>query len=199
MLGYNHARKFTEVPFPFPYAQLVLALLVIFALTAPVVIVAWVEDAAAGVILTFVAVWGYFAIHEVNRELEDPFLHGPNDLPLPTLQADLNNRLQSLDASKRCNRLTALKGSLIDSVQNSVARRQQQQEAAAALLLQQAEGQLGSKDGRSAKPASLHGIFGAGDASSGAAGDSNQQENCGSPQSPNQAKKPPLPPGEHMV
>ena len=21
MLGYNHARKFTEVPFPFPYAQ----------------------------------------------------------------------------------------------------------------------------------------------------------------------------------
>ena len=59
MLGYNHARKFTEVPFPFPYAQLVLALLVIFALTAPVVIVAWVEDAAAGVLLTFVAVWGY--------------------------------------------------------------------------------------------------------------------------------------------
>ena len=175
MLGYNHARKFTEVPFPFPYAQLVLALLVIFALTAPVVIVAWVEDAAAGVLLTFVAVWGYFAIHEVNRELEDPFLHGPNDLPLPTLQADLNNRLQSLDASKRCNRLTALKGSLIDSVQRSVARRQQQQQA------------------------SLHDIFGARDASSGTAGDSNQQENHGSPQSPNQDETPPLPPGEHMV
>ena len=90
--------------------------------------VAWVEEPAAGLVLTFIAVWGYFAIHEVNRELEDPFLHGPNDLPLPTLQADLNNRLHSLDAPGRGNRLAALKREFADSVQSSVVRRQQRQQ-----------------------------------------------------------------------
>jgi predicted membrane chloride channel (bestrophin family) len=108
MLGYNQARKFTEVPFPFPYAQLVLGLLCIYALSVPVVVVAWVKQRSAKVLLTFIAVWGYFAINEVNRELEDPFLHGPNDLPLPTLQADFNNRLQSLDARNRSNRQSTL-------------------------------------------------------------------------------------------
>lgn len=33
---------------------------------------------------------------QVNRDLEDPWLYDPNDLPLTTLQADLNLRLSTL-------------------------------------------------------------------------------------------------------
>ena len=42
----------------------------------------------------------YFAMNEVNRQLEDPFLHGPNDLPGPSLQQDFNKRLLSLHMSR---------------------------------------------------------------------------------------------------
>ena len=43
--------------------------------------------------LTFVTVLTYFAFHEVARELEDPFLHPPNQLPFGALQTNFNTRL----------------------------------------------------------------------------------------------------------
>ena len=60
--------------------------------------------------MNFVCVWSYFAINEVNRDMEDPWLYDPNDLPLSTLQADLNLRLDTLDPSRRARRLLAAKG-----------------------------------------------------------------------------------------
>jgi hypothetical protein len=66
MLGYNQARKLTEIPFPYPYAKLMTSLLAIFALTVPFLISSWVEDTAAAGTLAFVAVWAYYAINEVT-------------------------------------------------------------------------------------------------------------------------------------
>ena len=43
--------------------------------------------------LAFVTVLTYFAFHEVARELEDPFLHPPNELPVQAMQANFNSRL----------------------------------------------------------------------------------------------------------
>lgn len=120
MLGYNQARKVTDVPFPFPYAQLVMILLSIYCVTVPVIMAAWLEGYWMVCGLTFIAVWSYFAVNEVNRDLEDPFLYDPNDLPLTAFQADLNLRLQSLDARHRSNRLTATKQrTLGDTVQRT--------------------------------------------------------------------------------
>ena len=44
-------------------------------------------------LLSFVTVLTYFAFHEVARELEDPYLHPPNELPLRAWQASFNSRL----------------------------------------------------------------------------------------------------------
>jgi len=96
MVGYNQARKLTEIPFPFPYAQLVLMFLVVYALSLPFVVVAWVETRAAIACFSFFPVWAYFSVNEVNRQLEEPFLHAPNDLPCPAFQRDFNKRLSSL-------------------------------------------------------------------------------------------------------
>lgn len=113
MLGFNQARKMSDVPFPFPYAQLVMILLLVYSLTVPIVMAAWLDSYWMVCGLTFVATWSYFAINEVNRDLEDPFLYDPNDLPLTAFQADLNLRLQSLDPACRSNRLTATKSRML--------------------------------------------------------------------------------------
>ena len=36
--------------------------------------------------LTFIVVFSYFGLYEVARELEDPYLHPPNELPIVAWQ-----------------------------------------------------------------------------------------------------------------
>ena len=57
--------------------------------------VRWAELAShlAAPLLTFLTVLSYFGMHEVARELEDPFTHPPNELPAAELQQELNERL----------------------------------------------------------------------------------------------------------
>ena len=115
MLGFNQARKIEDTPFPFPYAQLLAFMLYAFGLLFPVlasskigtdardvdiddeVLAHWRALQALSHLgapgLTFVIVLSYFGMHEVARDLEDPFIHPPNDLPAAELQRDFNARL----------------------------------------------------------------------------------------------------------
>ena len=63
-----------DTPFPFPWAQLVLILLLVFSATCPLLIVAWVDSIWLGVLLNFFAVLTYWALNEVARDLEDPYV-----------------------------------------------------------------------------------------------------------------------------
>ena len=92
MLGYQQAKKVEDTPFPFPYAQLTTFMLYAFALLFPLLVASKVgsdteldTDAAGFTIvvgtshivaplLAFVTVLSYFGMHEVARELEDPFV-----------------------------------------------------------------------------------------------------------------------------
>ena len=120
MLGFQQARKIEDTPFPFPYAQLLAFMLYAFGLLFPFLAASKVgarvdvdelreseaaELEAAGYswfiafshisapALTFVVMVVYFGMHEVARDLEDPFIHPPNDLPAADLQRDFNARL----------------------------------------------------------------------------------------------------------
>jgi len=59
----------------------------------------WIEfwwrllSPALGPALCFVTILCYYGLNEVARELEEPFLYPPNDLPCSTFQDDLNLRL----------------------------------------------------------------------------------------------------------
>ena len=46
----------------------------------------------------------------MNRELEDPFLYEPNELPLAVLHSEFNQRLVSLQPLTRGRRWGALEG-----------------------------------------------------------------------------------------
>ena len=79
-------RVLVDTPFPFPWAQLVLMLLLVFSVTCPLLVVCWVDTLWLSVILDFIAVQTYWALNEVARDLEDPYVYEPNDLPLARLQ-----------------------------------------------------------------------------------------------------------------
>lgn len=93
-LGFNQALKISTTPFPFAYAQLSVALLVVFTGFIPVLLASLVLDTTLLAILCFISGLFYWAIHEVAREVEDPFRYAPNHLPLEE-QQDFNRRLMS--------------------------------------------------------------------------------------------------------
>lgn len=65
---------------------MVLVLLVLYALLLPVLVVAFVERTWVGLVINFLSVQSYWTLNEVARDLEDPFVYDPNDLPLARYQ-----------------------------------------------------------------------------------------------------------------
>ena len=93
---FERCRYLIDTPFPFPWAQLMIILLLAFQFTVPFVIAATVQSLSMGIILSVVCAMTFWALQETSRELEDPFAYEPNDLPLPRLQYVFNQRLLSI-------------------------------------------------------------------------------------------------------
>jgi predicted membrane chloride channel (bestrophin family) len=99
-------RKLNETPFPFPWSQAITFLLLIFSLSAPIMIASFTKYAVVSALSTFAAVHTFFMVHEVARDIEDPFHYDPNQLPLPQMQFKLNERLLAVTNTKRPNAFT---------------------------------------------------------------------------------------------
>ena len=56
----------------------------------------WLFAAGFAVLISIIAVWSFAVMNEVARQLEDPFGHEVNQLPLEDLHIDLNERLWAL-------------------------------------------------------------------------------------------------------
>lgn len=79
LLGYNHARKIAYTPFPFPHAQITTLFVLVVVGLMPVLMLAFLENDAFGFILNLLTVMCFTGLHEVARELENPFRNVPND------------------------------------------------------------------------------------------------------------------------
>lgn len=85
-------------PFPFPHSQL-SAIYVLVAVPALAFLMdQYCDDLWVGCILTFLTVTALSGIHEVARELENPFRNVPNEIPLATLMAEANEALITMYA-----------------------------------------------------------------------------------------------------
>lgn len=93
MLYYNHARKIMFTPFPFPHAQLSAFFVLMMVVAIPLLMVQYANEHWLGAVLTFLTVTCLAGLHEVARELENPFRNAPNDVPLCTLLAFYNEAL----------------------------------------------------------------------------------------------------------
>jgi len=100
LLGFQQAKKVADIPFPFPYAQIVQYLQLAFVISCPFVVMSFVSDTAPAMIFTFLAVFCYVSLNEVATELEDPFGTDPNDLPLHRLHLRFVHQLYQLGTSE---------------------------------------------------------------------------------------------------
>jgi len=96
MIHYNHARKIMFIPFPFPHAQLSAFFVLLMMPIIPLLMGQYINFPSLGACLTFLTVTCLVGLHEVARELENPFRNVPNDVPLVTLLAMFNESLITL-------------------------------------------------------------------------------------------------------
>jgi len=98
MLGFRQARKIEDVPFPWPYAQMVAFLIFIFAAVFPLLVASQMGSETDEVewlppLITFFTVLAHSGLYGTATTLEDPFVHPPNDLPSVAMQRAFNARL----------------------------------------------------------------------------------------------------------
>jgi Bestrophin, RFP-TM, chloride channel len=96
MIGYHQAHKVAVIPFPFPHAQITSLFVIIVVALMPVLMLSYVTNAAFGFTLNLFTVMCFVGLHEVARELENPFQNVPNDVPLNNFQAQYNEALLSM-------------------------------------------------------------------------------------------------------
>ena len=98
MIYYNHARKIMFTPFPFPHAQLSAFFVLMMMIAIPFLMNQYANHVWLGATLSFLTVTCLAGLHEVARELENPFRNAPNDVPLCTLLAFYNEALITMFA-----------------------------------------------------------------------------------------------------
>lgn len=92
MLGFSQALKIADVPFPFPYAQLLTVILFAYACFIPFYVSIFSDSLYVSPIMTFLLFQGIWGINEVAKELENPFGADVNDISL----ADFHSRFMDL-------------------------------------------------------------------------------------------------------
>lgn len=81
------------MPFPFVHGQITAFFSLATIFLFPLLFNSFVTKLWFACVMNFLTVLCFLGIHEVARELENPFQNTPNDLPLTTMQAQLNEAL----------------------------------------------------------------------------------------------------------
>lgn len=92
----NNARKIKEVPFPFPYAQMITVMLVVHWWMTPVIASHAIDTWWWAAVLDFLVICGYWSLLYIATEIDQPFGDDQNDLPLAEMQRSLNQSLLTL-------------------------------------------------------------------------------------------------------
>lgn len=116
---FEQCRVLADTPFPFPWAQMVLILLILYALLVPLLVVAFVNRTWVGLVINFISVQSYWTLNEVARDLEDPFVYDPNDLPLARYQYQFNKRILASAKTRRpisnCEKAACMPSAHVDT------------------------------------------------------------------------------------
>lgn len=97
--GYTNlidAQKITDIPFPFPYTQMVSLLLFVATFVTPIVTGLNIESPFWAGGLTFFGIFGFWAINFIAAEIEMPYGDDTNDLPIAEIQKEMNRDLKIL-------------------------------------------------------------------------------------------------------
>jgi len=92
----SRARKIAKFPIPFPFAQMVTIMLLTHWVMASVICATSIDSRVWAGVLSFAVIMSFWSMNFIALELEDPFGDDENDLPLDTMQSELNESIKAL-------------------------------------------------------------------------------------------------------
>jgi len=101
MLGFNQCVKLADVPFPFPYAQILTVLLTAYVFFIPVYVVAFTKSMIVGPIMSFALFQGIWGLNETAKELENPFGVDTNDVQLVDFHLRFMDVIEEVNQAQR--------------------------------------------------------------------------------------------------
>lgn len=97
-LAFNNARRIAETPFPFPFAQLTVLMVNMWALISPVVWAAFFPSSYVyAPVVAIVCTWSLYAINEGSAALEAPFDDSDNCFPLVYYTVSFNDYISGVE------------------------------------------------------------------------------------------------------
>lgn len=96
MVEHNNIVQLMTIPFPFPYSQACVILMIIHLISFPMVVITWTEQPLAASLITFVSCVCFLSLELISAELENPFGDDVNDLPITHIHDEFNEGLQLL-------------------------------------------------------------------------------------------------------
>mmetsp|Transcript_64629 Transcript_64629/g.140717 ORF Transcript_64629/g.140717 Transcript_64629/m.140717 type:complete len:454 (-) Transcript_64629:37-1398(-) len=103
MLSFQWALSIADVPFPFPYAQIVSIMLFAFAVLIPVYTSYLTASIYLSPVMSFLIFHGIWGINEIAKELENPFGGDPNDICLADFHADFVGNLREITGTYKAH------------------------------------------------------------------------------------------------
>jgi len=100
MLGFNQGYKIALVQFPFAFAQMLTLFLVAFLFACPIAVYVFTGGEFLTPALTLFTVLGFWGIHEIAVEIENPFGMSVNHLPLIELHETMTETLVEVTIAK---------------------------------------------------------------------------------------------------
>lgn len=96
MVHLNNARKIKEIPFPFPYSQMLTVMLLVHWLSQPMLASQVIKSRIAAAVVCFFVTFAFWSLIYIAREIDQPFGEDANDLPLRDMQKDFNRSCLNL-------------------------------------------------------------------------------------------------------
>mmetsp|Transcript_129066 Transcript_129066/g.288484 ORF Transcript_129066/g.288484 Transcript_129066/m.288484 type:complete len:478 (+) Transcript_129066:87-1520(+) len=96
IVNLNNARKIADIPFPFPYAQMIQVFLLVHWVATPLFAAMCIETALYAGLVTLIVESGLWSLTYIAAEIDQPFGNDWNDLDVDELQKDFNRSLFAL-------------------------------------------------------------------------------------------------------
>eukprot|EP00930_Biecheleria_cincta_P058721 TRINITY_DN4451_c0_g1_i1.p1 TRINITY_DN4451_c0_g1~~TRINITY_DN4451_c0_g1_i1.p1 ORF type:complete len:494 (+),score=88.53 TRINITY_DN4451_c0_g1_i1:201-1682(+) len=104
MAGLNQTIKMADIPFPFPFTQLLIVVLWTFTCTLPIYVAEFTRGYTMTPILTFSITLAMWSLCGISTELENPFSDGPNQLPVIDMHERFVEMLRTIVQLRRHRR-----------------------------------------------------------------------------------------------
>mmetsp|Transcript_30990 Transcript_30990/g.71977 ORF Transcript_30990/g.71977 Transcript_30990/m.71977 type:complete len:382 (+) Transcript_30990:65-1210(+) len=108
MVKFHDCKKIAVHPFPFPYSQVTLILLISHWIITPVMICSETQNTFLACLFSFLVVFIFWGLYAIAIELENPFGDDPNDLDGADILREMNSKLLMLFVSPAAKAVPSL-------------------------------------------------------------------------------------------